>query len=81
MKVDPRFNSVLSVMMDIPDADVLFQNPEDALQLPSIAYDVSQGDLLHVEVGAEAGECLAENKNEPGEQKQLPIEHECGFHG
>lgn len=53
MKIDSGLKPLFPMMVDITDSDVLLENPEQPLQLPSISNNISQGDSLHLGVGAE----------------------------
>lgn len=49
-KVDSGFDSVLPMVVDVANPDVLLEYPENPLQLPAIADDVPKGHGLHAQL-------------------------------
>ncbi|RCK80549.1 MAG: hypothetical protein OZSIB_2862 [Candidatus Ozemobacter sibiricus] len=53
MQIDSCFTPCVNLVMDVADADILLQNPEDPLQLPSVADEVAQSYCFHAGFGGE----------------------------
>jgi hypothetical protein len=53
MEINSSLHAVSRVMMNIPDSNVMLKNPEDPLQLPTIAKNVAESNGFHGQVGTE----------------------------
>ena len=72
MEINSGLDTVLLMVVDVPDSDVLLEDPEDSLQLPAITEDVSKGDCFHIEFRGEVNQKVSLIKE--GHHQGIPLQ-------